>query len=448
MNSEARVSPAQDEGRDARPPLARWELGVLAGAVILALLLGGLNLGVPSLWHDEAVHVFVAKTIVETGQSRMLSGRPCPSGAAYNYLLAGVMAVFGDSEAAVRFPSVLLAGVCVVLTFVLVRRLLGRGTAAVAAVALAVSPWSVAWSREARFYTLQQALYLAMLLLVWHALTARRGRRAWGWGAGACGAYLAGIATSLHSILFLGPVGAYACAMAAHEIRARARWRSRWAVAGLLVAGIGAATAGGYYVALPQADRDAIFTSGGLDGTAPEPARDRDRADPLYYPRFFANNLSTGYLFLAGVGFGLMLWKEGRRGLFAALAFLVPICALSYMGYRRFRFLYFAFPLYTAAFSYALIRLAQFAATARRSRWRMAGAVVLVAFGARLALSTAYLLGDSIEAAGGAHTTLARRHPQWREPCQYVREHAGDGAILTTTYLPVLYYVGRVDDWY
>ena len=78
---------------------------------------------------------------------------------------------------------------------------------------------------------------------------------------------------------------------------------------------------------------------------------------------------------------------------------------------------------------------------------RMAVLLVLL-FTARLGVSGAKLTGDSIETARGAHTTLARRHPQWREPCLYIRAHGEDAVVVTTTYLPTLYYAGRVDNWY
>jgi hypothetical protein len=102
--------------------------------------------------------------------------------------------------------------------------------------------------------------------------------------------------------------------------------------------------------------------------------------------------------------------------------------------------------------------MARFIATARRScgrgglapaRWRVAVAFPLVLVLGRLALSAAYLTRDSIHTARGADSTLATRHPQWRRPCLYVREHLSDDtAVIATTYIPVFHYVRRVDDWY
>jgi hypothetical protein len=334
----------------------------------------------------------------------------------------------------------------VLLTFLLVRRLLGPETAAVTAIALAISPWTVAWSREARLYTLHQAVYLAALLATWGAVTAKTPKRTVGCIACAGIGYALGLLTSLHSMLFIGAPGAYAFFMGLKDIINRRRSAWPWLLTCCALGAVAVVTLGAYYLFLPEADHGAIFKEAGLDGVAP-PA-DHVRAHPLYYPIFFKNNLSIGYLLLAILGFGWMLAKEGRKGLFATLAFLIPLLALSYIGYRRYRFLFFAFPFYVAAFSYALVQLTRFLATARRPWPRTVAAAIILVFAARLAVSTVRLIGDSVEAASGTDVTLARRHPQWREPCHYVREHRNGAAVLTTTYLPTLYYIGHVDNWY
>ena len=80
--------------------------------------------------------------------------------------------------------------------------------------------------------------------------------------------------------------------------------------------------------------------------------------------------------------------------------------------------------------------------------WRIT-AVLILLLGVRLAWSTVKLTRASLDAASGADVTLARRHPQWRDPCRYVRERLdADTVVITTTFLPVYHYVGRVDNWY
>lgn len=421
----------------------------MAAAVALALLLGFANIAAPALWHDELVHVYATRSVVETGVPRLPSGVAYPSAAVYHYVLAPVMAVFGDGEAAVRAPSVVFGAMNVLLTYLVTRRLLGSAPAVVAAFALALSPWALAWFREARYLAIQQALYLAGMYAFWRAMEAASKPKAIGRGIGAAVVHVAGLFTSYHFLLTLSGAGAYAGLIALWE----RRWRSRFVAACLVIGIIGSVTVAVYFLAIPQFDKDAIIKEAGLGGTL-SAASDPDRGTRWYYLRWLGDNLSRGYLVLALAGFGLMLWKERRRGLYAALAFWGPVLVLTFLiGYRRERFMFFAFPFWVGAYSYALVWGARFLlrlpeAWRARSWWRLALGALLVLFGARVALSTITLLGDTLSVAGGARTTLARQHPEWRKPCAYVRARAGDAVIVATSYLPVLYYAGRCDNWF
>ncbi|HUW62994.1 MAG TPA: glycosyltransferase family 39 protein [Candidatus Bathyarchaeia archaeon] len=431
-------------------PIARWEICIVLAAMATALALGLYNLGGSSLWHDEAVQVYVANSLLETGRPLLPSGHVHPVAPVYNAVMAAFIGAFGDAERVVRLPSVLFAALNVALTFALVRPLLGRATAGLAAVALALSPWSVAWSREARFYTAQQTFYLLALICAWRMMESREGRRVAAWAACAVSAYLLGVGTSLHSVLFLAPAAAYAGLMAAYERRPVSRWS---AYAGAAAA-IGVATMAVYWLTLPQADSDAIFASAGLG------LQVRGSETPvLYYVNWLRDNLGTGFFILALAGTVLMPLRERRRGAYAALAFWAPVLALTFLlGYRRHRFMFFAYPMYAAMFSYAVVVGARWiAATTRRIRrigrigriGLMLSAGLVALFAARTALSGVFLLQDSLRTSAGADITLATRHPQWRAPCQYVREHLRpDVAVVTSTWVTTLYYVGRVDNWY
>jgi uncharacterized membrane protein len=427
-------------------PIARWEWGLVALAVCAALVLGFANAGTPSLWHDELVHVFVAKQTLDTGVPQQLSGRFYPSGLAYSYVLAAFIGVFGDSETAVRAPSTLAAGLNVVLLFLVLRPLLGRATALTAAWSLAVFPWSVAWSREARFYSLHQTTYLCVMLFTWRALAGSSAKSAVRYGVAGVLAYIVGILTALHSTLFTIAAGING----AMQALAERRLRSRGLVVFLVCVVAGAVTTAAYLAALPQADYDAIFKEGGIGGQTVSREIDPQRSERAYYFIFLAYNLSLGYFALAFFGFPLMVIREHRRGLFVALAFWIPLFALTFLiGYRMFRFMFFAYPFYVAAHAYAMCWLAGFVWQARGNVWRSLAAALVVAFGCRIAVSTVSLIASSLAYARGADVTLARRHPQWREPCQYVRERLRESdAVITTTYVAALYYVGRCDDWF
>ncbi len=425
-----------------RPPIARWELALVAVAAALALGLGCAHLGAPSLWHDEAVQVLVAKNIAETGHAILPSGKPHPVAPVFNAILAAFIALFGDSESVVRMPSVLFGALNVILVYCIARPLLGRSTALVAAFALALSPWSLAWSRQARFYAAQQTFYLLTLCAAWRMMDRRARGVALGYGSAALTAYLLGIGTSLHSLLFLGAPGAYALFM----LVAERDLRSRWTLIAAVTAAVGLLTIAAYWLTLPEHDATVIFGAARPEIVMGDP----DQTSAFYYFTWLRQNLSLGFLIVALAGFAIMLFREGRRGVFTALAFWIPVLALSFViAYRRHRFMYFAFPIYTVGCAYGIVSGIRLLWHARRSWLHTAAAVLVAVFGARLCVSAVALIRDSIVVAQGADTTLATRHPQYRKPALYVRDHLSpDIAVVADTYVTALYYIGRVDTWY
>ena len=438
-------SSGRHDGSDGASSSPTLERGVVAFAVASTFVMAFANLGGPSLWHDELIHVYVGKKILETGMPLLLGGRVFTNGTLFNYLLAGVIAAFGDGEAAVRSISAVFAVVNVYVTYRIMRPLIGGPAAALTALLMAWSPWQLAWGRQARFYMLHQTVYLATMFLVWRFGEAERSAL-WKWGAGIVAVYAIGLLAGPQTIFFLGPIGAFAACRWLMKRQLRSRWIALLLICGLL----GVATLAGYYLTLPRAEHDAIFKEA-LKTNAPDGALiDHDQLDTLYYFRFYTNNLSSGFFVLACAGFVLMLARGGRQGLFVALAFVVPLLILNFCfpHDRRYRFLFFAYPFYVAACAYGAVHLAHFVQTSRQSAWRMMVAAAVLAFAARLAVSQYRLAEDCIAVAAGGNSTLAVHHPQWRQPCTYVKEHRGDAAVLCTTYIAALHYAGHIDDWY
>jgi mannosyltransferase len=162
--------PRIDEGRTSGL-LTRVRVGSLAFDLAIvstvALVLGLLRLGVPSLWVDES---FTAERVDQTF-SEYFEGY---------YLLYSIVikvwaTVAGTSEWALRLPSVFASMVSCSLLVVLGRRLFDRWAALAAGLLLATSPFVVHWSQQARAYTMMVALVLVATLLVLRAL--ERGTR-------------------------------------------------------------------------------------------------------------------------------------------------------------------------------------------------------------------------------------------------------------------------------
>jgi mannosyltransferase len=142
---------------------------VIASAVALGL--GLIGLGAPSLWVDEsftarAVHFSFVEDF--TGQYHWL----------YYSLMRPWAFYAGTSEAALRFPSVLGAMLACGFLVLLAHKLFDSRVALLSGLFLATSPFVVKWSQQARGYTLLLALGLLATLLLLRALE-QGSRGAW-----------------------------------------------------------------------------------------------------------------------------------------------------------------------------------------------------------------------------------------------------------------------------
>ncbi len=162
----------------------------MVAIVALALALRLINLGRRALWYDEAFAVLYAEKPLST----MLYGTVTRVGGAaadvhplffYSILHAWMRAV-GQSPAAVRALSVLLGTATVAVAYLLARRIFGRRAGLATAAIVAIAPFHVYYSQEARMYAL---LGLAAVTTAYFFVRAWAGGR-WGdWLAfGFCGA--------------------------------------------------------------------------------------------------------------------------------------------------------------------------------------------------------------------------------------------------------------------
>ncbi|MDO9390455.1 MAG: glycosyltransferase family 39 protein [bacterium] len=132
----------------------------------LAAWLRFLGIGSKSLWYDEAWSVALAAVDLKTAVI-LVKGQIYPP--LYQILLHFWLLLFGTSETAARSLSAVFGIASVAALYNLTVRISGRRTALVAALILAVSPFHVEYSQEARGYSLLVLLSLLSfdLLLVW-----------------------------------------------------------------------------------------------------------------------------------------------------------------------------------------------------------------------------------------------------------------------------------------
>jgi hypothetical protein len=181
----------QPSGRFAAPPaLAPGEAGGLAVLTVLAFWLRWHAVDAEPLWFDELLTWRRAAAAPAALVADAFAGAHYPL---YFLVAAGALALFGDSVAALRAPSVLFGTLCVPLAFLIARALAGRGAGLAAAVLVTLSPFAVTYAQEARPYAMTMLLVLLALLgQVRLALgPARRPLGAWAaWVAGTAGALI------------------------------------------------------------------------------------------------------------------------------------------------------------------------------------------------------------------------------------------------------------------
>ena len=136
----------------------------LALVSIVAIVLGLIRLGTPSLWVDES---FTAQAV----RGHLLNPED-----QYHWLYYAAITpwtlVAGTSEFALRLPSVVASAVACALLVVLARPVLGRRVALVGGLFLATSPFVVQWSQQARSYSFVLAAGVFATLLLLRAIDA------------------------------------------------------------------------------------------------------------------------------------------------------------------------------------------------------------------------------------------------------------------------------------
>jgi 4-amino-4-deoxy-L-arabinose transferase-like glycosyltransferase len=162
---------AVQDRRDRRARLA------IAAIVLAALALRLARLGHESFWIDElnAVHLARSGGVLRAVRSFGPFEPPLS-----HLLVAASLKLPFSAETAARLPMAMFGALEVLALYLVARELTKRiSIALVAAALLAVAPFSVRYSQEARYYTMFSTL---QLLSWWMLLRALRGeKRAWAW---------------------------------------------------------------------------------------------------------------------------------------------------------------------------------------------------------------------------------------------------------------------------
>ena len=133
---------------------------LLAGITLLAAALRFYKLGEWSFWYDEIFTLRDLSRIFELSITNQQLSR---------WLLYAIVNIFGINEFNARLIPALAGTLSIPILYFPTRKMFSVPVAVLSALFLAISPWHVYWSQNARFYTTLLLFYCLGLFLVYFA---------------------------------------------------------------------------------------------------------------------------------------------------------------------------------------------------------------------------------------------------------------------------------------
>jgi hypothetical protein len=402
-----------------RTVLTRTHGWCLMAITVVAVVLRLACLGEWSVWVDEA-HTWRDATMPLTGAQGFLeSDRQFYP---LTFLMLRVLLALrlvGSEEAAMRWPFALLGIATVPLLGIAGRRLVGATAAVVAAGFLAVHPWHVFWSQNARGYVV--VVLMAVLganRLFAFARDDRLRDLFLAWGA----IVVAMLSHATGLLLAVGGVAFFALRRARLD-------RRTW----LWLAVVSAVV----WFALPPLVKAYAPYEGFLDS--------KNRPSVLHFVQ------TSGFYFrpvaLLAAGFGLwQLWRSGgrERGLMFGCLVVAPFLVLIDIGasvvQTTARYAICTLPLLTWLAAFGATQVA--GAVARGVAWQgFARAVAIAAVPAIVA-------GDHVFALRDYYTHQHGQRARWSEAAAFLRERAAGRPLrVSTINYPTMIHYLRPGDW-
>lgn len=128
-------------------------MAAIGVVIVIGALLRFHNLGRESLWFDEALSWSQAKDGLADLFQRTAEGANY-NPPLHNLVLFVAIKLFGDAERSLRLPSAIFSVVNMAALYWLGAMTVGRTAGLIGALMLALSPFDIAYSQEARVYTL------------------------------------------------------------------------------------------------------------------------------------------------------------------------------------------------------------------------------------------------------------------------------------------------------
>lgn len=445
----------------------------LFGILTVGIFMRFYQLHISSIWIDELNHYYAADSLVKTGEAVFPSGEPNERALWYSQLVALSFRWFGASEFSLRLPSAFFGVLCILAVFLIARRFFGVQTALLAALFTAISPFEIGWSRLSRMYTLFQFLFLLGSYAFYRGFESEGGghfdawqkkflRNAWlqrllaAWNLNVFWLLIALISLlisfKVHDLTALFVVGLIFYT----GIMAIVQWRNE---------GLVQAMRGKYFivfwilifvplVALVTVPALRAFLDYAL-GFMPKWAEGtRFQKRTLFFDFMFDHyNFPMGVLFV--IGAYQVLARMHRDGIYVLSLFVSTLFMfMTAFSYRHFQYLFhvYAFFIMLCAFAFSNIMASEFETI--KSRWfsksRLSqgaiAAIVFCVFLVWLPITPSVRLARRIPTSEDGSFNGAMYMEEWREACQFVREHSDStDVIISTDALGTLHYLGRVD---
>jgi mannosyltransferase len=144
--------------------------GLLFLITLLAAALRFYKLGEWSFWIDEIYTINRAQ--IHFGDAlRVLQNLPSTLWLPWSVILTNIfLHALGVTEWSARLASALIGVASILILYFATRKTFDSGTALILAILLALSPWHIFWSQNARFYTSLMLLYTLAAFLFFHAI--------------------------------------------------------------------------------------------------------------------------------------------------------------------------------------------------------------------------------------------------------------------------------------
>lgn len=152
-----------------------YQYGALAAITLLAVLLRFYKLGEWSFWIDEIFTIGRIQAHYSSFEAIIHNVPPSTNWFPISLLsTSGILNVLGVNEWSARLASAIIGIASIPMLYFPIRILFGVGVGLISALILAISPWHLFWSQNARFYTALMLFYTLALFAFFFAIERNR----------------------------------------------------------------------------------------------------------------------------------------------------------------------------------------------------------------------------------------------------------------------------------